>query len=70
MKSINVSYVITEVREVTINYNGDLTIEQARDLFWDNYYNNPDMHDVSDCVQCGTEIKYIDIFDENGNVVE
>jgi hypothetical protein len=69
MKSINVTYVITEVREVIINYDGDLTPEKVNDLFWDGYYNG-DLQDHSECVQCGTDIKYITVFDENGNEIE
>ena len=69
MKSINVTYVITEVREVIINHNEDLTVEEARDLFWDGYYNG-DLPDYSECVQCGTEIRYITLFDENGDEIE
>jgi len=58
MKHFNVAYVITEVREVLIKNHKNLTEEEAKDLFWQLYYET-NLADESECVQCSTEIKYI-----------
>ena len=70
MRSFNVAYVRTETYEIVINHEKVLTDEEARDLFWDLFYNDVDLQDSAECVQCSTDIKYISLFDENGNGVE
>lgn len=69
MRSFNVAYVKTETYEVVINHEGILTEEEARDLFWNALY-SINLQDSAECVQCSTDIKYISLFDENGNGVE
>jgi hypothetical protein len=69
MRSFNVAYVKTETYEVVINHEGILTEEEARDLFWNALYST-NLQDSAECVQCSTDIKYISLFDENGNGVE
>jgi len=63
MERFNVTYVITEVRNVEMSWYRNLTEEEARDLFWQAYYGT-NLADASECVQCSTEIKYISGYDE------
>jgi hypothetical protein len=70
MRSVNVTFIRTETYEVIINHEGILTDEEARDLFWDAFYNDANLWDSAECVQCSTDIRYITLFDENGNEIE